>query len=122
VGDIESMPFLEAVRQMRGELPAHDMALIHVTLVPWIPWGHEDEADPALGEGLREVGIAPDIIVARGERPLSEGTKRKISAFCDVKQKAVISAATMPDIYQVPVELEQEGSPTSSPTSSARAA
>jgi CTP synthase len=60
-------------------------------------------------KALRELGLAPDIIVARGERPMGEGTKRKISAFCDVKQKAVISAATMPDIYQVPLELEREG-------------
>jgi CTP synthase len=60
-------------------------------------------------KALRELGLAPDIIVARGERPMGEGTKRKISAFCDVKQRAVISAATMPDIYQVPLELEREG-------------
>jgi CTP synthase len=110
VGDIESMPFLEAVRQMRGELPPHDMALIHVTLVPMDTMGDmKTKPTQHSVKALREVGIAPDIIVARGERPLGEGTKRKISAFCDVKQKAVISAATMPDIYQVPVELEQEG-------------
>ena len=110
VGDIESMPFLEAIRQMRGELPARDMALVHVTLVPMDTMGDmKTKPTQHSVKALREVGIAPDIIVARGERPLGEGTKRKISAFCDVKQRAVISAATMPDIYQVPLELEREG-------------
>ncbi|HMA05055.1 MAG TPA: CTP synthase, partial [Methanomicrobiales archaeon] len=110
VGDIESMPFLEAVRQMRGELPARDIALIHVTLVPMDTMGDmKTKPTQHSVKALRELGLAPDIIVARGERPLGEGTKRKISAFCDVKQRAVISAATMPDIYQVPLELEREG-------------
>ncbi len=110
VGDIESMPFLEAVRQMRGELPPRDMALIHVTLVPMDTMGDmKTKPTQHSVKALREVGIAPDIIVARSGKPMGEGTKRKISAFCDVKQRAVISAATMPDIYQVPLELEREG-------------
>ena len=110
VGDIESMPFLEAVRQMRGELPTPDMALIHVTLVPVDTMGDmKTKPTQHSVKALRELGLAPDIIVARGERPMGEGTKKKISAFCDVREKAVISAATMPDIYQVPLELEREG-------------
>jgi CTP synthase len=110
VGDIESMPFLEAVRQMRGELPVQDMALIHVTLVPVDTMGDmKTKPTQHSVKALRELGLAPDIIVARSVRPMGEGTKKKISAFCDVKQKAVISAATMPDIYQVPLELEREG-------------
>ena len=110
VGDIESMPFLEAVRQMRGELPASDIALVHVTLVPVDTMG-DAKTKPTQHsvKALREVGLQPDIIVTRGERAIGPSTKKKISAFCDVPQKAVISAATLPDIYQVPMELEKEG-------------
>ena len=110
VGDIESMPFLEAVRQMRGELPAQDMALIHVTLIPEDTMGDmKTKPTQHSVKALRELGLHPDIIVGRSEHPMGEGTKRKISAFCDVPQNAVISAATMPDIYQVPMEMEKEG-------------
>jgi len=110
VGDIESMPFLEAVRQMRGELAPGDLALVHVTLVPIDTMG-DAKTKPTQHsvKALREVGLQPDIIVTRGERPIGPSTKKKISAFCDVPQKAVISAATLPDIYQVPMELEKEG-------------
>ncbi|MDD1675545.1 MAG: CTP synthase [Methanomicrobiales archaeon] len=110
VGDIESMPFLEAVRQMRGELPFHDMVLIHVTLVPMDTMG-EMKTKPTQHsvKALREVGIQPDFIVARSTRTTDRSTKKKISAFCDVSPDAVISAATVPDIYEVPVELEKEG-------------
>ena len=110
VGDIESMPFLEAVRQMRGELPAHDMVLIHVTLVPVDTMG-ELKTKPTQHsvKALRELGLQPDIIVARSVRATDSSTKRKISAFCDVPPSGVISAATVPDIYEVPLELEREG-------------
>jgi CTP synthase len=110
VGDIESMPFLEAVRQMRGELPFHDMVLIHVTLVPVDTMG-ELKTKPTQHsvKALREVGIQPDFIVARSTRTTDKSTKKKISAFCDVPADAVISAVTVPDIYEVPVELEREG-------------
>ncbi|MDD1679476.1 MAG: CTP synthase [Methanomicrobiales archaeon] len=110
VGDIESMPFLEAVRQMRGELPSQDMVLIHVTLVPVDTMG-ELKTKPTQHsvKALREVGIQPDFIVARSTRTTDKNTKKKISAFCDVPPEAVISAATVPDIYEVPVELEREG-------------
>ncbi len=110
VGDIESMPFLEAVRQMRGELPACDTVLIHVTLIPEDTMGDlKTKPTQHSVKALRELGLHADIIVGRSERPIGSHTKRKISAFCDLPQQGVISAATVPDIYQVPMELEKEG-------------
>jgi CTP synthase len=110
VGDIESMPFLEAVRQMRGELPEHDYVLIHVTLIPKDTMGDlKTKPTQHSIKALRELGLYADIIVGRCERPISAQTKRKISAFCDLPQSGVISAATVPDIYEVPMEMEKEG-------------
>jgi len=110
VGDIESMPFLEAVRQMHGELEAHDMVLVHVTLVPVDNMGdHKTKPTQHSVKALRELGLHPDIIVGRSECVISGGTKKKISAFCDVPPRAVISMATVPDIYHVPMEMEKEG-------------
>jgi len=110
VGDIESMPFLEAIRQMRGELPAQDYVLIHVTLIPEDTMGDlKTKPTQHSVKALRELGLHADIIVGRSERPISANTKRKISAFCDLPQNAVISAATVPDIYEVPMEMEKEG-------------
>jgi CTP synthase len=110
VGDIESMPFLEAVRQMRGELPGEDTVLIHVTLIPEDTMGDlKTKPTQHSVKALRELGLLADIIVGRGERPIGPHTKRKISAFCDLPQQGVISAATVPDIYQVPMEMEKEG-------------
>jgi CTP synthase len=110
VGDIESMPFLEAIRQMRGELPPHDYVLIHVTLIPEDTMGDlKTKPTQHSVKALRELGLHADIIVGRSERPISANTKRKISAFCDLPQNAVISAATVPDIYEVPMEMEKEG-------------
>jgi len=110
VGDIESMPFLEAIRQMRGELPDADLVLIHVTLVPVDTMGDlKTKPTQHSVKALRELGLSPDIIVARSDRVIGLATKKKISAFCDVPQKGVISATTVPDIYQVPMEMEKEG-------------
>ncbi|MDD1710587.1 MAG: CTP synthase (glutamine hydrolyzing) [Methanoregulaceae archaeon] len=110
VGDIESMPFLEAVRQMRGELPDEDTVLIHVTLIPEDSMGDlKTKPTQHSVKALRELGLYADIIVGRGHRPIGSHTKRKISAFCDLPQEGVISAATAPDIYQVPMEMEKEG-------------
>lgn len=110
VGDIESMPFLEAVRQMHGELATEDMALVHVTLVPVDNMGdHKTKPTQHSVKVLRELGLHPDIIVGRSDIVMGQGTKRKISEFCDVQQRAVISAATACDIYEVPMELEKEG-------------
>jgi CTP synthase len=110
VGDIESMPFLEAVRQMRGELPPHESVLIHVTLIPADTMGDmKTKPTQHSVKALRELGLHADIIVGRSERPIGPNTKRKISAFCDLPAAGVISAATAPDIYQVPMEMEKEG-------------
>lgn len=110
VGDIESMPFLEAVRQMRGELADNDTVLIHVTLIPSDTMGDfKTKPTQHSVKALRELGLLADIIVGRCDRPIGPPTKRKISAFCDLDKMGVISAATVPDIYQVPMELEKEG-------------
>jgi CTP synthase len=110
VGDIESMPFLEAIRQMRGELPAHDYVLVHVTLIPEDTMGDlKTKPTQHSVKALRELGLHAEIIVGRSDHPISAHTKRKISAFCDLPQHAVISAATVPDIYEVPMEMEKEG-------------
>lgn len=109
VGDIESMPFLEAVRQLHGEMHPHAMVLVHVTLVPVDTMGdHKTKPTQHSVKALRELGLHPDIIVGRSDCVISPSTKKKISAFCDVPQRAVISAVTVPDIYQVPMELEKE--------------
>jgi len=110
VGDIESMPFLEAVRQMRGELPPDESLLIHVTLIPADTMGDmKTKPTQHSVKTLRELGLHADIIVGRSDRPIGPNTKRKISAFCDLPPAGVISAATAPDIYQVPMEMEKEG-------------
>jgi CTP synthase len=110
VGDIESMPFLEAVRQLHGELPQNDMVLVHVTLVPVDNMGdHKTKPTQHSVKALRELGLHPDIIVGRSDCAIGPQTKKKISAFCDVPANAVISAATVPDIYHVPTEMENEG-------------
>jgi CTP synthase len=110
VGDIESMPFLEAIRQMHGELPSQDMVLVHVTLVPVDAMGDlKTKPTQHSVKALRELGLQPDIIVCRSTEEIDPQTKKKISAFTDVPVKAVVSAKDVPDIYQIPVELEKEG-------------
>jgi len=110
VGDIESMPFLEAVRQMHGESAPGDFILVHVTLIPADSMGDlKTKPTQHSVKALRELGLYPDVIVGRSELPVGANTKRKISAFCDVPERAVISATTAPDTYHVPMELEKEG-------------
>jgi len=110
VGDIESMPFLEAVRQMHGESAPGDFILVHVTLIPADSMGDlKTKPTQHSVKALRELGLYPDVIVGRSELPVGANTKRKISAFCDVSERAVISATTAPDTYHVPMELEKEG-------------
>ncbi|MDV2480474.1 CTP synthase [Methanoculleus sp. Wushi-C6] len=110
VGDIESMPFLEAVRQMHGELQPEDMLLVHVTLVPMDTMGDfKTKPTQHSVKALRELGLQPDIIVARSGEVVGPQTKKKISTFTDVPVRAVISAKDVPDIYQIPMELEKEG-------------
>jgi CTP synthase len=110
VGDIEGMPFLEAVRQMGNEQDEEEFLLIHVTLVPVTNNG-EQKTKPTQHsvKALREIGLHPDIVVGRSDDPLEEETREKISLFCDVPEEAVVSAPDIEDIYHVPLFLEDEG-------------
>ncbi len=110
VGDIESMPFLEAVRQMKLEEQENDFLFVHVTLVPFTTLG-EQKTKPTQHsvKALRELGLQPDIIVCRGEETLKGDVKNKIAMFCNVKKEAVITAQDTEDIYEVPLLLEREG-------------
>ncbi len=110
VGDIESMPFIEAVRQMFAEEKEEDITLIHVTLVPMDTMGDQKTKPTQHSvKELRELGVKPDIIVGRCKKPLDKSTKSKISLFCDVPEAGVISAHDADDIYAVPLQMEQEG-------------
>jgi CTP synthase len=111
VGDIESMPFLEAVRQLRLEEGSDNVVFVHVTLVPVLDVVGEQKTKPTQHsvKELRELGIMPDAVVCRARNPLSENVKRKISLFCNVPENAVISAQDVENIYRVPLLLEQEG-------------
>jgi CTP synthase len=110
VGDIESMPFLEAVRQMHSEEHEENIAFVHVTLVPLDTQG-EQKTKPTQHsvKELRSLGLQPDAIVVRCKEPVTEDTKSKIALFCDVPSSAVISAHDAKDIYYVPGLMEQEG-------------
>jgi CTP synthase len=110
VGDIESMPFLEAVRQLHNEEAEEDVVLLHVTLVPMDAQG-EQKTKPTQHsvKELRQLGLHPDMIVTRCKKPVLGDTKEKIALFCDVQAKAVISAHDAEDIYLVPLLMEQEG-------------
>lgn len=110
VGDIESMPFLESMRQMHSEENREDIAFVHVTLVPLDTQG-EQKTKPTQHSvrELRSLGLQPDVIVARCKEPLLSDTKSKIALFCDVPVNAVISAHDASDIYYVPTLMEKEG-------------
>ncbi len=111
VGDIESLPFLEAIRQLRAELGRDDTVFVHVTLVPYMEKGGEQKTKPTQHsvKELRSIGIQPDVIVARSERPLSREMREKIALFCDVASGAVIENVDVETIYEVPLLLEAEG-------------
>ncbi|MET1123844.1 MAG: glutamine hydrolyzing CTP synthase [Archaeoglobaceae archaeon] len=110
VGDIESMPFLEAIRQMRNEEKPENFVLVHVTLIP-LDSGGEQKTKPTQHsvKELRELGLQPDVIVGRCRERLKESTKRKIALFCDVQMEAVISNEDVEDIYEVPLIFKREG-------------
>jgi CTP synthase len=111
VGDIESLPFLEAIRQFRREVGAENVLYLHVTLVPFIPAAGELKTKPtqhSVNE-LRRIGIHPDIVVCRSTEPLSDDLRDKIALFADVDKKAVIAAPDVPDVYLVPEVLQEEG-------------
>ncbi|MBP7784680.1 MAG: CTP synthase, partial [Firmicutes bacterium] len=111
VGDIESLPFLEALRQLRTEAGRENVMYIHVTLVPYIPSAGEFKTKPTQHsvKELRSIGLQPDVIVARSDRPLPADIKSKIALFCDVEPEAVIFNPDAQSIYEVPLILEQEG-------------
>jgi len=111
VGDIESLPYLEAIRQLRKELPSQDSCFIHVTLVPYLATSEELKTKPtqhSVAE-LRSHGIMPDVMVVRSNRPLDDAARRKISLFCDVEPDAVINLVDITNIYAVPLELNDAG-------------
>ena len=111
VGDIESLPFLEAVRQLRAEVGRDDTVFVHVTLVPYIDKSGEQKTKPTQHsvKELRSIGIQPDVVVARSERPLSRDMREKIALFSDVAPGAVIENVDVATIYEVPLLLESEG-------------
>ena len=111
VGDIESLPFLEAIRQVKKDVGKNDVLYIHVTLVPYIAAAGELKTKPTQHsvKELRSIGISPDIIVCRSEKPISKGMREKIAMFCDVDPDAVIQNMTAESIYQVPMLMEEQG-------------
>ena len=111
VGDIESLPFLEAIRQMRQELGRENTVFVHLTLVPWIAAAQELKTKPTQHsvKELLSIGIQADILMCRSDRPLGIEMKKKIAAFCNVEEKAVIGALTVPSIYEVPLGFALEG-------------
>jgi CTP synthase len=111
VGDIESLPFLEAIRQMGNEEGTGNALFIHVTLVPYIAAAGELKTKPTQHSvrDLREIGIAPDILLCRSEKPLSRDLRSKIALFCNVKEPAVISAQDVDTIYDVPLAFHEQG-------------
>jgi CTP synthase len=111
VGDIESQPFLEAIRQIRHEIGRDRCFFLHVSLLPYIGPSGELKTKPTQHSvaALRSIGIQPDAIVARSDRPISANLKRKISLMCDVDEEAVVSAPDAPSIYDIPKVLHSEG-------------
>ena len=111
VGDIESQPFLEAIRQYRHEIGRDNAIFIHVTLVPFIAASGEVKTKPTQHSvrELMEIGIQPDILICRCDRPLSEDVKRKIALFCNVEFGAVVEARDVPTIYQIPLDFHEQG-------------
>lgn len=111
VGDIEGLPFIEAVRQLQWELPDQDCLVVHLTLVPYLRAAKELKTKPTQHSVklMSENGVNPDIIVCRTEHPLSAEIRRKIAQFCNVKTEAVIEAADASTIYEVPLIMMREG-------------
>jgi len=111
VGDIEAMPFLEAIRQLGNDLPRGSTIYIHLTLMPWIPAAGELKTKPTQHsvKELQSVGIAPHILLVRADRPIPEEERRKLSLFCNVRSSAVIQALDVDNIYDVPISYRHEG-------------
>ena len=111
VGDIESLPFMEAIRQIGNEEGRNNAIFVHVTLVPYIAAAGELKTKPTQHsvKELREIGIAPDILLCRSDRPLPVDLRKKIALFCNVQETAVISALDVPTIYEVPLAFHEQG-------------
>ena len=114
VGDIESLPFLEAIRQLRNDLGAARTMFVHLTLVPWIPAAGELKTKPTQHsvKELQNVGIQPQMLLCRSDRPLPDNERRKIANFCNVRPEAVISALDVDTIYACPISYHHEGMDT----------
>ncbi|KAB0539215.1 MULTISPECIES: CTP synthase [Brucellaceae] len=111
VGDIEAMPFLEAIRQLGNELPRNTAVYIHLTLMPYIPAAGELKTKPTQHsvKELRSIGIAPDVLLIRADREIPESERKKLSLFCNVRPSAVIQALDVKSIYDVPMAYHNEG-------------
>ncbi len=111
VGDIESLPFLEAIRQLKSDIGKDNVLYVHLTLVPYLKAAGELKTKPTQHsvKELRAIGIQPDIIICRTEMPLNDEIKRKISLFCNVEKQSVITAVDVESIYEVPLNLHKEG-------------
>src|SRR6187402_2195054 len=111
VGDIESQPFIESARQVRHELGRKNVFFVHVSLVPFMNASGEQKTKPTQHSvaALRSIGIQPDALVLRSDRPVSESNKRKIALMCDVDERAVVNAVDVPSIYDIPTMLNQQG-------------
>jgi len=110
VGDIESLPFLEAIRQFKKDVGKENVLYIHVTYVPYLKTSDELKTKPTQHsvKELRSIGIQPDIIICRSESAIDEGTKSKISLFCDIEKEAIISATDAKHLYEIPLNLKKE--------------
>ena len=111
VGDIEALPFFEAIRQLGNELPRHSCVYIHLTLLPWIPSAGELKTKPTQHsvKELRSIGIQPDILMCRADREMPKAERKKIALFCNVREEAVIQALDVKSIYDVPLAYHREG-------------
>ena len=111
VGDIESLPFLEAIRQFRREVGKENAIFVHLTLVPYIAAAGEVKTKPTQHSvrELMQIGIQPDFLICRSEQPMAEDVKRKIALFCNVDFGAVIESPDVPTIYEIPISFEQQG-------------
>ena len=111
VGDIESLPFLEAIRQLSLEMGRDDAVFMHVTLVPYIPVADEIKTKPTQHsvKALREIGIQPDFLICRTDRALDDDVKAKIALFCNVRESHVVTAQDASSIYEVPLNLAEQG-------------
>ncbi|OGX68485.1 MAG: CTP synthase, partial [Paenibacillus sp. RIFOXYA1_FULL_44_5] len=111
VGDIESLPFLEAIRQIKSDIGRENVMYIHVTLIPYLKAAGEIKTKPTQHsvKELRSIGIQPQVIVCRTEHSLSEDTKRKVALFCDIDPRAVIEAKDAETLYEVPMMLRAQG-------------